>query len=195
MKILIAVPYTKFIETRCWESLINIERPAGVSSEIRTYAKYSVAMARNVAAKDALAGGFDYIFFVDSDMILPPDALTRLLKIGADFATGWALSAVGGTAASIACYDAEKRFMYGMAAEWVTGHTEPFEVDGSGLSCTLIKTDVFKEMEYPYFRYIEYASGDVLSEDFGLCLALRDKGIKRICDPALKAGHIKHIVI
>jgi hypothetical protein len=94
MKVLIAVPYTKFIETRCWESLLNLERPADVSSEIRTYAKYSVAMARNVAAKDALDSGFDYLFFVDSDMILPPDALARLLKIGADFATGWAMGSV-----------------------------------------------------------------------------------------------------
>jgi len=195
MKILIAVPYTKFIETRCWESIMNMERPADVSTTVRTYARYSVAMARNLAAKDAVGGGFDYLFFIDSDMIIPPDALTRLLKIGADFATGWALQAVGGNMASICCYNAEKRFFYGMAAEWVTGHAEPFEVDGSGLSCSLIKTEVLKSFEYPYFRYTEYATGDVLSEDLNFCLALREKGIKRMCDPALKAGHIKHIVI
>jgi glycosyltransferase involved in cell wall biosynthesis len=195
MKILIAIPYTKFIETRCWESLLNMERPADTASEVRTYSRYSVAMARNVAAKEAVDGGFDYIWFVDSDMIIPPDALIRLRGMDADFATGWALSAAGGTAASIASYDAGGNFFYGMHADWVRGHAEPFEVDGSGLSCTLIKTDVFKTLDYPYFQYVEYASGEVLSEDFGFCLALRGAGKKMRCDPALKAGHIKHIVI
>jgi len=195
MKILIAIPFTKFVETRCWESLLNLERPADTMSEVRTYARYSVAMARNVAAKEAIDGGFDYIWFVDSDMIVPPDALIRLLRMNADFATGWAMSAVGATATSIASYDDANRFFNGMHVDWVRGHAEPFEVDGSGLSCTLIKTSALKEFEYPYFQYVEYADGAVLSEDFGFCLALRGAGKKMMCDPALKVGHIKHVVI
>lgn len=195
MKILTAIPYTKFIETRCWESLLNLERPPETMSEVRTYARYSVAMARNVAAKEAVDGGFDYLWFVDSDMIVPPDALTRLLKLDAEFATGWAMGGVGATTTSIANYDAWRKHFSFKTADEVMAHASPFAVDGSGLACALIKTGLFKRLEYPYFRYVEYGNGMVLGEDVGFCLDLMNKGIKMICDPALKVGHIKHVII
>lgn len=193
-RVMLAIPYTKFIETQTWESILNLERPENTVTEVRTYARYSCAMARNTAAKDAVAGGFDYLFFVDSDMILPADALVRLLRIDADFATGWAVWRYGATAASIATLNAAGRVYEGMHMDWVVGHTEPFAVDGSGLSCTLVKTEVFKELEYPYFKYVEYADSCVLSEDFYFCELLNGKGKKIICDPALRVGHIKHVV-
>jgi cellulose synthase/poly-beta-1,6-N-acetylglucosamine synthase-like glycosyltransferase len=193
MKVLLAIAYTKFVETECWQSVISLIRPQGLFVEIRTYARYSIAQARNAMVKDALSGGFDFIFMIDSDQILPPDALTRLLAVDADMRCGWTMMNAGRPETNAAVYDAGKKHFSFHTAE--TMPKEVFESDGGGLAVALIKTELFTEMEYPYFRFIEYGNGDILTEDLNFCLAVKGMGKSIKVDPSLRAGHIKHIVI
>jgi hypothetical protein len=193
VKVLLAILYTKFVETECWLSLLGLERPEGCAIEIRTYARYSAAQGRNVAAKDAVNGGFDYLMFVDSDQVLPGDTLTKLLALGGDVRLAWTTMNAGRPETCIAVYDPEKRhYSFLTAAALPQG---VFEADGGGLAVSLIKTGVFNSLESPYFRYIEYANGDTLSEDLNFCLAVKGLGKSIQCDPAVRAGHIKHITI
>jgi hypothetical protein len=169
-------------------------RPHNIIIEVRTYSRYSVAQGRNVAAKDAVNGGFDFIFFVDSDQVLPCDTLMKLLSMEGDVRLAWTIMNVGRPETNIAIYDREKKHFTFHSIETLPKENV-FEADGGGLAVSLINTGLFNELEYPYFRYIEYANGDTLSEDLNFCLTIKelDKSIK--CDPALKVGHIKHIVI
>jgi len=194
MKLLLAVLYTKFVETECWISLFNFIRPADIQIEIRTYSKYSVAQGRNIAAKDAMNDGFDFIFFVDSDQILPRDTLIKLLSIEGDVRLAWTIMNVGSPDTNIAIYNNEKRH-FGFHTIETLPKENVFEADGGGLAVSLIKTDIFTIMEYPYFRFIEYANGELLSEDLNFCLTIKRLGKSIKCDPTLKAGHIKHITI
>ena len=193
MKVLIAIPYTKFIETGCWQSVVNLKKPQDVVVETVTFARYSAAQARNVAVKEAINGGFDFIFFVDSDQILPSDALAKLLAVDADVRYGWTMMNVGRPETNAAIYDPEKKHFSFHTVE--TLPQEVFESDGGGLAITLIKLDLFRELEYPYFRYVEYGNGDTLSEDLNFCLTVKGLGKSIKCDPSLRAGHIKRTVI
>jgi len=197
VKILLAILYTQFVETECWKSLIGMAKPEGCAIEIRTYAKYSAAQGRNIAAKDAVNGGFDYLMFVDSDQTLPPQTLARLLAMDGDVRLAWTMMALGSPDTNIAIFNKKPEQEFGHFSFYAVGTLpkEIFECDGGGLAISLIKTDLFKELEYPYFRYIEYANGDVLSEDLNFCLTVKGLGKSIKCDPAVRAGHIKHITI
>ena len=194
MKILIAIAYTKFIETACWNSLINLLRPADAQIEIRTYARYSVAQARNVSVKEAINDGFDRIFIVDSDQILPKDCLIKLLAMDCDIACGWTMMNVGHPETNAAIYSAEKN-NFSFHTLKTMPKDAPFESDGGGLAVALLKLDIFRELMYPYFRFIEYANGDILTEDLNFCLTVKQLGKTIKVDPSCRAGHIKHIVI
>ena len=192
-KILIAIAYTKFVETECWKSVMKLAKPPDAEAEVRTYARYSVAQARNVMAKDAVSERFDFVFVVDSDQILPADALVKLLAVDADIRCGWTVMNAGRPETNAAVYNARARHF-----SFYTEDTLPktvFESDGGGLAVSLINVSLFKEMEYPYFRFIEYPNGDILTEDLNFCLAVKGMGKSIKFDPSVRAGHIKHIVI
>jgi hypothetical protein len=48
-----------------------------------------LAFLRNQAIERADSGNFDYIYFIDSDILLKEDSLQKLLGVDADIALGW----------------------------------------------------------------------------------------------------------
>jgi hypothetical protein len=56
--------------------------------------------------------------------------------------------------------------------------------------CTLIRTEVFKKMEYPYYRTITVSGRATLTEDTYLCQKLRDIGVDVITDTGVQCLHI-----
>jgi hypothetical protein len=51
-------------------------------------------------------------------------------------------------------------------------------VNGGGFGCALIDTEIFNfsTVSMPYFNYVNYPDGNVLSEDLYFCSALRNAG-------------------
>lgn len=131
---------------------------------------YDCARARNQIAEISLKYGFDYVLMVDSDIILPNDALVKLLEQPVDICLG--------------VYP-RKNTTTGQTEIFKLGHkdfvdannmnlaeiTSPGRMDikGGGLGCALINTQVFKELPKPWFYYVQYNSGAVLSEDNYFC--------------------------
>ena len=63
------------------EALGRLRLPAGVPTLERSVAFGNYIPAqRELIMHDALDGGYDYLFFVDDDIVLPSDALERLLE-------------------------------------------------------------------------------------------------------------------
>ena len=79
-KILIAVPTFESIKPECFKSIYGLIRPEGYSLYFDYVAGYDCAKARNQIAKNAMAGDYDYVLMVDSDIQLPSDALVKLLE-------------------------------------------------------------------------------------------------------------------
>lgn len=65
-----------------------------------------------------------------------------------------------------------------------------------GIGCLLLRTDFFKDMEHPMFKYVNpYSTGGDFtyqghSEDMWFCSQLYKKGIKILVNPKVQVGHM-----
>lgn len=123
----------------------------------------SLPLARNVLAQQALDGGIDYLFWIDSDHVFetpqdPNEALRLLYQCNAPIACG--------------LYRAKQRIGLNYAA-WMKaeGGYIPIQswtgnwirVDVTGFGCALIKAEVFRAVKPPWFHWEE---ANAPSEDF-----------------------------
>lgn len=189
MHILIAIPTFENILPDTFKSIYGLRRPEGASLLFDFVRGYDCARARNVIAQEAIDHGFDYVFMVDSDIILPSDALVKLLRDDPDVVLG--------------CYpqknnkdglveifkngnkDYVNRYMYD-ELDALDGHVD---VKGGGFGCALIRCAIFNHIQRPWFKYVEYLDGSLLSEDNYFCGLARDTGFKVQMDPEVRCGH------
>ena len=87
MKILIAVPTFETIQPEVFKAIYDL-RPAGHDLAFDFVKGYDCAVARNRIGKMAQEGGYDYVLMVDSDTIIPPDALELMLDTPVDICLG-----------------------------------------------------------------------------------------------------------
>ena len=86
MKTLIAIPTSRNIEIECAASLIGMKRKGRIGVFAPT--SYCIDASRNMIVEHALEIGYDYILWVDSDMIVPKDTLLKLLATDKDIVCG-----------------------------------------------------------------------------------------------------------
>lgn len=82
-KVMIVVPSGRTWEATTANSLVALaaySAQAGIELGFLNLQTSQISVARNNSVKIALDTGVDYIFWCDSDMELPPDALVRLLS-------------------------------------------------------------------------------------------------------------------
>ena len=177
-KILIAVPIgAAGIEPACFRSIWGQRRDDDSEYLFNYYEGYDVRMARDKAVEDAIAMKCTHIFFVDSDIELPVDALSKLLKANHYIAYGWyprKRTTTGQT--EVFKEDGEPDFVdrNNMSIEEIVElEQKPYIIKGGGLGIALIRTDVFKWLRekgrHP-FEYVRYSYPDgttkgSLSED------------------------------
>lgn len=197
MRILIAVPTFESITPDTFQSLWDMKKPC--ECDFRFVRGYDCATARNKIADLALDGGYDAVLMVDNDMTLPTDALTRLVAANVDVASGWYLRRSVDTRQSNAYRidDPGGRPYYGYpngsaySADELLGMDGLVRVHGTGMGCCLIRTDVFRRLQYPWFDWVNYADRHgMLSEDLYFCLALNRAGIPIHVDPHVACGHL-----
>lgn len=188
MRILLAVPTYETIASETFKSIYDLDR-GGHDVTFESVKGYDCARARNIIASMTLEGEYTHALMVDSDMVLPPDALVNLLEYPADLVLG--------------CYphkntkdheveifkldqkDYKKRFRY-----QDLGNEPRIKVKGGGFGCALVAASSLRKIEYPYFKYVTYASGTTLSEDLYFCSELRRAGGKIEADTRVRCGHI-----
>jgi hypothetical protein len=135
--------------------------------------------------------GFSHLFLLDSDTEPPLDCIDRLLALDAPIAGGcypalmpdklcWALLN----------QDSDRRWRL---LESLPSMEEPFEVDGGGAGCLLIRFDVFDKIKWPWFKWIERADGSQISEDVRFFMKLKKAGIRVKIDPMVICNHFKEI--
>lgn len=146
---------------------------------------------RNVAAEHALQDKYDYIFFLDSDMTYPQTAIIDLLKHKKDI--------VGGLyyRRKSPHYPVHFKSFKNMGSSETAERFENnklTKVQASGFGGVLIKTDIFRQIEFPYFK-VDYIKGKCLyGEDIYFCKKIKNKFDFWI-DPSVKYGHITTCLI
>ena len=189
MKILIAVPsFDTKVDVDCLKSIYDLERPLDSEIDLEFVTGYDCAKARNEIAKKAMDGGYDYVFMVDSDIVLPKCALNKLLLDQKKVVFG---------VYPRKYTDYVEVIKYGEPWEWIVFQNEEaknldevIEVKAVGFGCALIDTEVFKRMNYPYFKYEVYDNGSHLSEDYYFCRFAMNAGYGIYADFSVRCGHI-----
>ncbi len=135
----------------------------------------------------ALDSGYDALWTVEADMIVPPDALRRLAAVDADVAYGlyvsrhgrlqWLayLSVTEHSGTSISVLPERAREAWGKV----------IETQGAGMGCTLIHRHVLEAIP---FRRI---SGTQLANDWYFSLDCIAHGFRQAHDMGCVCGHIQ----
>jgi len=180
LKIAIGVPTNRLIKAKTVKSLMDlIVYSPEINFELIVATRgYNTSENRNYIAAQALQKKCDYLFFVDDDMILPSNTLSDLLLCDKDI--------VGGI------YNT-KYEVQTPVVEFLNekGNNGLFKVKAIGTGCLLIKTDVFKQLPQPWFKYEWNDNGSIKrSHDWIFCEDARKAGIKVWANHDLKIKHI-----
>lgn len=192
MKVLIAVPCMDQVPAQfaqCLATLGKVDKTI-VAFQIGSL----VYTSRNDLVQIAIKQGCDYIFWLDSDMMFPPDVLARMfedLKHG-DIVSGLYFRRVAPFTPVI--YD--KLDIDDTGCHYTEPKDIPdgiFEVAGCGFGCVLMPTDIMLDVLEKYGSPFTPING--IGEDLSFCWRARQLGFKIVCDPDIPLGHVGHHVI
>ena len=187
MRILIAVPTFETIMPETFKSIYGLRTTKHLPS-FNFVKGYDCARARNMIAQEAIDEGHDYVLFVDSDMVIPDNTLEALLDPEVDICFG--LYPQKNTRQGnielfkLGTGDFVNRYTYGEVAS-----AERLQVKGAGFGCALIRTEVFKKLPFPWFKFITYDNGSILSEDLYFCNEAGKHGFELWADTRVRCGH------
>jgi hypothetical protein len=146
--------------------------------------RMSIDRMRNSLAKLAIEGEYDYIAFIDDDVIVPNDMFDKMFAADVDIIAGWTL---------IRGYPFDNMF-FTFGDERALGPAKgqdrdgkTLDVDAIGFSTALIKVDLLRKIPPPWF-----VTGPTNTEDIYFCLKARQHvpncTIK--VDKSIETGHI-----
>ena len=141
---------------------------------------------------------YDYIFWVDSDIIFEPEMVSRLLSHETDIVSGWYVgpqdNVVAGDNWDLDHY-VRKGYFPPFSKKYVMDKKTLFPCVWTGLGFTLVKRGVFEKMEYPWFRPVWPDLGDKVqefsSEDVGFSIMAQELDYELLIDPRCHPGHEK----
>ena len=187
MKILVAVPTFETITPETFKSIYDLDR--GEHEVGFEFVKgYDTAKARNMIVKKALDGGYDRVLMVDSDMIVPPETLTWFLETPVPIISG-------------ACPRKNTRKKEAVLIKFGTGDfwecyrydeltEDRMRIKGCGCACIMIDVEVFRRMDFPWFKYVTYDEGHHLSEDYYFCAKAQTEEFEIWADTRVRCGHL-----
>jgi hypothetical protein len=191
LKLAILVPARDQVHSQFSFSLAQLMKTTSLAG-IDTYLFFDTSTVllnqRENLVKNAIDLRSDYILWLDSDMMFPSTTALRLLSHNKEV---------------VACNYMKrsnpiKSVAYFKPGEWngwipITDSDELVEAGGIGMGCMLMKTDLFRELEQPWFEFVwQSVSKDWGGEDFKLCKKLNELGYKVWVDMNL-SKEIKHI--
>lgn len=189
--VMVAVPCGQAVSPRCAESLFGVAAASRnwARLDVRYIGGYSCAMARNIAVAEFLESGADYLWFVDSDIVLPGDSLMRLVNAGGDIVSGVYFRKIPGNdrIAEVCRLEDEKTVFYRESEL----PEEVFEASGVGFGCVLLSRETVRrcagaaERGEPFV----YNREPLISEDLWFCNLARGLGYRVMVDGGLRVGH------
>ncbi|MFH1958505.1 MAG: hypothetical protein ABIJ15_08540 [bacterium] len=201
----------KFLD--CWTGLLTYCIQNNIQIGVSRKESCNIYYVRNMCLGADVSRGenqkpfdgkidYDYLMWVDSDIIFTPEQFQRLINYDKDIISGIYTMDGGRQFATVRNWD-EEFFKKNGSFQFLTpadieGKKELMEVSYTGFGFLLIKRGVFESITYPWFRPIEKKIGnmvDFTTEDVAFCLRAKETGFKIWIDPQVRVGHEKKVVI
>jgi len=186
-RVLIAVPTNKYVETETMKSIYDLIVPPNFSTELQFFYGYQIDQVRNLIAD--WGKRYDYVLHVDSDIILPNDALVKMLRANKPIISGLYIQRKPGQHILEIYQDA------GSGVENIPysaiSHLEIIRIAACGFGAVLVNSDVYRTLDYPHFVYssaINHAS--TISEDIFFCAKARAANFSAWADVSIKCNHV-----
>ncbi len=186
--IVIAIPHTGLV-TFDWAVQFKVLQ-SPVPFTVISNRGLPIDRARNDLVEQAIKLGASHVFFLDSDVKLPPDGLVRLFQ--------WRLPIVCGVYGSkhgaVGVWLEQAKSGEGRYAPVLPEvlennrlYTHPDIVVGAG--CCLIDLAIFNRIDKPWFRWTQGKEEGGVSEDFYFFEKVRKLSIPIHVDPQVKCLH------
>lgn len=195
MSVLIAVPTFETIKPETFKAIYGLDTSDCGLVNFDYVRGYDCARARNQIAQEAINYNFDYVLMVDSDIVLPPTALKHMLETPVDICLGIYPRKNTTTGQTEIFKLGQKDFVdaNNLNISELIECPDRLDIKGGGFGCALISTEVFMELPKPWFRYVEYADGSLLSEDNYFCFTAAEAGFSIQADTRVRCSHLMQI--
>lgn len=194
-KILIAVPCMDMVSARFAQSLSTLKKTEHcvVSFLINSL----VYDSRNKLSEYAVKGEFDFVLWLDSDMVFPPDTLERMLKTLDEHEEIDILNALyfrRGAPFSPVAFDVLELNDKGECnyKDMEVVPSELAEIAGCGFGCVLMRTDCLLDIAGKYGGNVWFTPIGNVGEDCSFCIRARNEGYRIFCDPTINIGHMAY---
>lgn len=195
--IVIGIPTTGMVDIDFAINLVNLTMPVNTSPLLHVVRNKPVDEACNRIVKFALecngGKGSDYVYFREDDVFTPKGAVERLIARDVDIISGTCFSKQAPPFPIIF-----RTYGGGAYTKWYNNPGDIIEVCGTGLACTLIKTDVFRHLDPPWFKTITYPESQPDVDDTKISRMTQDmyfyrriiaKGFQVWVDTGVQCGH------
>jgi len=182
IKILIGIPSRGMVSIHFLSSLLKQSIPVNTSVEYRFIGGKEVGDARNKLGEESLKLKSNYLLFLDEDVIIPQDAIARLVNLGDE-----GRDIVAGVYYSKQIPPQPLIFKgrgTGSFKNWTVGEILE-DVDGVGMGLTLIRTELFNKLKKPWFKTI---GAEKFTTKKGQTVSFSTDEALYFCDKAISKG-------
>ncbi len=218
-KIIFCLPGREFSGRflQCWTELVYACLQNGIQPIMSQHYSPLLYYVRNMClGGDSVAGidqkpfqgkfDYDYIMWIDSDIVFTPEQFFRLIDADKDIVSGLYKMQNNIHYATVEKWEDEFYLKNGsyefLTADMVAKKKGLFPVAYTGFGWILMKKGVFESLEYPWFQPIwkEYEIGDKVIRDFTMedvafCHLIKEKGYDVYIEPTVRVGHEKMMVL
>lgn len=194
-KTLIAIPCMDQVPAQFAQSLATLTKVGAcvVAMQVGSL----IYTSRENLAAEALKREADYILWLDSDMMFPPDTLQRLMADIEEAGDGVIMTGLYyRRVAPFSPVAFTKLDIIDEKSYWTNVEEVPdgiFEVEGCGFGCVLAPTEAFVDVMSKFGRMFTPIGG--VGEDLSFCWRARQCGWKFLCDPTIELGHVAHSIV
>lgn len=195
MKTLIAIPCMDVVAAGFAQSLAMLNRVG--DCYVTLVAGSLVYDSRNKIASKAVELGVDYVLWIDSDMILAPDTLEKLMKhmeAGKNIVSG-VYYRRSGSYTPVMFKSLTRLEDGGVKSENYDDYPKdaPFKVAGVGFGCVLMRASILFEMFAQYNDW--FTPEGRAGEDVSFCMRATDMGFEIWVDPSVQCGHVGQVIV
>lgn len=190
MKTLIAVPCMDQVAAPFAQSLATLKKVGDVAVTFQVGSL--VYTSRNRLAQIAINEATDFVLWLDSDMVIPPETLQYMIRVmeekDLDVLSGlYFRRAHPYTPVLFKTLEIDESGC--RWTEWSGDIPDGLtEVGGVGFGCVLMRTEVLISVQAKYYDMFTPLNG--AGEDLSFCWRARQCGYRIWLDPAIQLGHV-----